>query len=157
MLVGARGTVYAFEPLPRNLIYLKNHVAMNHAGNCRIVEAAVSSSAGDGYFHCAASPLMGHLSEQGPRSVCVKTVALDGLIGSGEALPPNVIKCDIEGGEYEALLGAREILGRHRPVLFLSTHGEAIHRNCMRLLAETGYSVEALDTPDELVARSLRA
>ncbi len=44
----------------------------------------------------------------------------------------------------------------HHPVIFLSTHGEGVHRACIELLEAYGYQVRALDGPpvgaDELVA-----
>jgi hypothetical protein len=49
---------------------------------------------------------------------------------------------------------------RH-PAIFLATHGETIHRECVELLVASGYEVRALDggSPegtDEVVAVSAR-
>src|SRR5262245_36376035 len=41
-LVGPRGVVVAFEPLPRNIAYLKDHLRLNRAANVRVIAAAVS-------------------------------------------------------------------------------------------------------------------
>lgn len=41
-LVGARGAVVAFEPLPENVRQLERNVAINQLGNVRVVAAAVA-------------------------------------------------------------------------------------------------------------------
>jgi len=57
-------------------------------------------------------------------SQVVQCVALD------QALPafrPNLIKMDIEGAEYDALLGAREMIHRHRPGLAICLYHRPAH------------------------------
>jgi len=41
VLVGPKGKVVAFEPLPRNIYYLKKHLRLNQCKNVILVEAAV--------------------------------------------------------------------------------------------------------------------
>jgi hypothetical protein len=55
------------------------------------------------------------------------------------------LKCDIEGGEYEALKGAEATLRQFAPVIFLATHGPEVHRQCCELLAALGYELLPLD------------
>uniref|UniRef100_A0ACD5GZU7 FkbM family methyltransferase n=1 Tax=Desertifilum tharense IPPAS B-1220 TaxID=1781255 RepID=A0ACD5GZU7_9CYAN len=45
-LVGKQGRVFAFEPLPRNLAYLHQHLAINHLENVTVIEAAVAETSG---------------------------------------------------------------------------------------------------------------
>jgi hypothetical protein len=66
-------------------------------------------------------------------------------VASGEIPPPNVMKCDIEGGEYDALMGASTILARHAPVIFLATHGPELHERCLQLLTGFQYQLTPLD------------
>ena len=35
---------------------------------------------------------------------------------------PDIIKVDIEGSEIEMLIGAKKILRKHKPLIFLSYH-----------------------------------
>jgi hypothetical protein len=63
---------------------------------------------------------------------------------------------DIEGAEFDALIGAKEILKTKKPVIFLATHGEEVKKNCLELLKEMGYTIqiignEALEEADEFV------
>jgi len=88
---------------------------------------------------------MGHLAGDSKNVLSVRTVALDSLIASGQIPPPNVIKCDIEGAEYDALTGATEVLSKHLPKIFLATHGPEVHERCCRLLTDLGYQLTPLD------------
>lgn len=64
---------------------------------------------------------------------------------------------DIEGGEAAALDGARGLLGEHRPVIFLATHGPDVHRYCCELLEGLDYALAPLDTHVLAVASELLA
>ena len=71
-----------------------------------------------------------------------------------------MIKIDVEGAETDVLRGARRLLERH-PVIFLATHGEKAHLECVELLMASGYEVHALDGgppegTDEVVAAAAR-
>jgi FkbM family methyltransferase len=158
-LVGNGGRVVAFEPARRNIPYLRRHLAMNCITNCDVIEAAVSSKDGNAFFYVSTLPVAGHLSEiKAESDYEVATVTLDGLVHNGAIPAPDIIKCDIEGGEYEALIGARDTLRRCRPVILLATHGEEVHSRCCQLLSDLGYGLKGLaeekdiSTTDELVA-----
>lgn len=42
---------------------------------------------------------------------------------------PNAITMDIEGAEYVALLGAHDVLGDHRPLVWVSIHPDLMERD----------------------------
>lgn len=154
--VGARGKVYAFEPLPTNLEYLENHIRLNGLTNVTVVPAAVSDQSGAGAFRRTASRAMGQLVEHG--DLQVQMIALDvWQQESGHPLP-RVVKMDIEGAELRALRGARNLLGAAMPTLLLATHSAALHHACRTFLVELGYCVDELEWVQaeergELVAR----
>lgn len=139
-------SVFSFEPLPRNLAYLRKHIELNSCRNVQVLDVAVSDRNGKGYFQEHESNAMGHLSEQGTLEVGM--IALDDL----DLPPPSVIKMDIEGGELSALLGARATIAHYRPKIFLATHGQEVHAKCLEFLAILGYRVETLGSPDEILA-----
>jgi FkbM family methyltransferase len=156
VLVGDQGHVYCFEPLPANISLLKRHVELNGIGNCTIVEAAVTAEDGWAHFDASGHPSMAHLSETGPSTV--RTVRLDSLVESRELLPPKVLKIDVEGAEFAALGGAARTIDRHRPAIFLATHGAGVHQDCLRFLSHRGYrltslSAEPVESSPELLAR----
>jgi FkbM family methyltransferase len=158
-LAGNEGMVFSFEPSPRNLHYLSKHVELNRISNCRIFDVAVSSSDGVAQFYLDPNHAEGRLipGEQ-KHTVPVKTVKLDTLVFSRKMAPPDLLKCDIEGGEYEALKGAEATLRQFAPVIFLATHGPEVHRHCCELLVSLGYELLPLDNSSlpeatELIAR----
>ena len=143
VLAGPDGQVFSFEPLPRNTAYLRRHIALNHLDNIEVIEAAVSDQAGEAFFVLGASSAMGHLAESG--EIKVKIVTLDALIEKQAIVPPDYIKLDVEGAEYHALNGARNLLAAYRPILFLDTHDRTAHADTVALLQELNYRFEILD------------
>jgi FkbM family methyltransferase len=156
VLVGSEGQVYAFEPLPRNIEFLKKHITLNGLGNAEVVEAAVSDRSGEASFDLGASSAMGHLADSG--QITVRMVSLDDLLQAGEIEPPDYMKVDVEGAEYDVLRGARSLLEKYHPTLFLDTHQREAHRPTITLLEDMGYAFTILDgkpLPEtkELIAR----
>jgi FkbM family methyltransferase len=141
-LVGPLGRVIAFEPLPRNLEFLKRHVTLNDASNVTVYEAAVWDRSGSSQFDAGGDRSVGRVHEEG--STCVATVKLDELLESQSLPPPSLIKMDIEGGELRALRGAAGLLRLHRPSILLATHGPIQHAGCYDFLAERGYDLQPL-------------
>lgn len=156
VLVGENGKVFAFEPLPRNIEFLKKHISINKLTNIEVIEAAVSSQSGEAFFDLGASTAMGHLSDSGGLQVTM--VSLDDLVSAGEIQPPDYIKLDVEGAEYDALRGAEAVIDNFQPVLFLDTHQHSAHQNTIRFFEQKNYRFEILDgkplaETKELIAR----
>ncbi len=150
ILVGPQGRVFAFEPLPANLEILHRHLRINRVSNVEVIEAAVSDRAGTAAFAPAADNSMGSLAGDdaskiagGHGEVQVRVEVIDHLLSAGRLPAPDCIKIDVEGAEYRLLSGAGECLARHRPLLFLATHGAEVHRSCCSLLAAAGYTLRA--------------
>jgi FkbM family methyltransferase len=150
------GRVYAFEPLPRNIEFLRRHLELNRVRNAGVLELAVSDVTGPALFKEAGNSFMGRL--EGGGKLNVLTATLDGLLQQGRILPPSVIKIDVEGAELLALRGSREVFQQFRPVLFLATHGREVHAECVQLLALWKYECKdlgdgACKDSGEIVAR----
>ena len=142
VLSGTCGRVFAFEPLPQNLLYLKKHLRLNHITNVSIIEAAVSDCNGVIFFKEGTSTSTGYISQQGQMKV--KTVSLDSLISRGEIPVPSHIKIDVEGAEVLVLSGAKSILAKYNPIIFLATHGFDKRQQCRQLLNSLGYKLQAI-------------
>ena len=52
---------------------------------------------------------------------------------------------DIEGGEIDALNGARKTIEKSRPNLLLATHGDATHSFVLDYLKQYDYTYEVLN------------
>jgi FkbM family methyltransferase len=134
---GASGRVIAFEPLPMNLKFLRQHIALNGIANISVLPLALSDGRGQTSFDLAGGSGRGRVSSEG--SVPIEMACIDELCAAGQIPPPALIKMDIEGGELRALLGARKTLETYRPVIFLATHGATVRAQCEALLNELGY------------------
>lgn len=159
ILVGKRGEVVAFEPLPRNLRYLKSHLLMNRITNVSVVKAAVSDRDGECCFEEGLTHSTGSISAAG--ALRVRTVVLDSLVSAGTVPVPTHIKIDVEGAEFSVLRGSMSVLTAHKPVLFLATHGKDVHHRCCDLLRSLGYSLRSItgvpvDQTDEILACARR-
>ncbi len=155
VLVGESGQVYSFEPFPGNLRELKKHLEMNRITNCTVIEAAVSSTDGEATFDPSEDRSTGHLAEAG--SLRVRTLTLNRWAQSDGIRPPNLLKIDIEGAEYECLRGASEVIQKFQPVVFLATHGREVHLACSELLKKWNYQLvplgaQSVELADELIA-----
>lgn len=139
---GSQGAVVAFEPLPRNLAFLRRHLALNGVANVEVLPIALSSHSGTARFGSAANPAMGGLSLAGDLEV--QTDTLDELVASGGVSPPDFLKIDVEGAEYDVLTGASAVLTRHRPLILLSTHGYREQERCCALLRDLRYELRQL-------------
>ncbi len=137
LLVGSTGRVIAFEPIPENVAYLKQHLEINSVSNVQIVEAAVSERHGKARLSNGPSSSMWHLDARGELEV--QTISLDELVLDQKLPPPDLIKMDIEGAEALALNGSTRVISEFHPVVLLSTHGYDVHQRCCSFLESAGY------------------
>jgi FkbM family methyltransferase len=139
--VGLEGHVYAFEPLRRNVEYLRRHIELNRLSNCSVVEAAVCNSVGWRQFDASGCHSEARLSETG--STKVPAVSIDEFLsGEPHRRPPNVMKIDARGAEMEVLCGGQRTVTEFKPRVCLFTYSEYESRQCRELLSSLGYSFE---------------
>jgi FkbM family methyltransferase len=144
--------VHAFEPYSPNLTHLHRNVSVNRFKNCVIVPTAVGATDEPVSFEEGKDGFVGRVDGEG--LLRVPCTRLDSYIGRHPA--PDLVKMDIEGAEFDALQGARELLRTKRPTLFLATHGARVQRQCCALLEQNGYALEFL-ADDEIIARAGRS
>lgn len=115
--VGKHGKVYAFEPLPWNILHLQKHIELNKISNSnvRIFECAVSNVTGKTFFTNCDNKVANTICKNSPmfqsgKLIEVNSVTLDDLLERGDIMVPQLIKMDIEGAEYDALKGARHLI-----------------------------------------------
>jgi len=154
--VGPSGAVYAFEPQPRQVAYLRQAFAAMAYDNVTLVPKALSDHegrmplhvpSGNGATHGAsleartvvrgARPVGGvsdtDLSCESRPSAASETpptidvgVTTLDAFFAGRQRGPDFLKIDVEGHESAVLAGGREVLERHRPALLIEC--EARHR-----------------------------
>jgi FkbM family methyltransferase len=135
-MVGEKGRVIAFEPFADNVRNLLEHVRMNGLRNVRIVQAAVGESSGLRAFTTDRGECQNRI-EDAAAQFLIPAVSLDSL----SLPPPDLIKMDIEGGESEALRGARRTLSEQRPLVLVALHGTGPARQCSATLLSLGYRI----------------
>lgn len=116
-LVGAAGTVHAFEP--NSTLYPMLNMTAEKLGNVKLHPVALSDRAGEvDFFVPVHDGSMGSLKNwTGDTGWEVDKIScemrrLDDMIAAGEAARPDFIKCDVEGAEIAVFRGAEKTLDR---------------------------------------------
>jgi FkbM family methyltransferase len=121
--VGPRGRVVAFEPVPKNVDYLRASVKINHLPNVQVMEFAASDQCGEAVIRIAenlsTASLVWHRKNPSATQLTIRTVQIDQLVESGELRYPKFVKIDVEGAEGSVLKGMERTVGAARPVLFI--------------------------------------
>lgn len=114
-------TIHAFEPVPATRAWLEANLARNGVTDrVTIWTNAVGATKTSGRM-TGVDGVANHLAasgKAGPGSVEVQVDTLDDLLFDTVGRV-DVIKCDIEGGEFPAMRGAEKILRRDHPSLCL--------------------------------------
>jgi FkbM family methyltransferase len=153
-LVGPGGSVYAFEPMPRNAATLRHNLALNGIDNVVVVEQALADSSGTAElllshwsaFHSLdveGAAKRAHPAPGSGQRIRVPTVTLDEFIAQQRAPAPDLVKLDVEGAELLALAGMRETLLSAQPLLLCELHGT--NRAYVDFLASIGYDARVID------------
>ena len=136
LLVGDLGLVVAFDGDPENIARLREHSARNGLENrLRVVHAAVWSRTaidGIGFRRGATARSQGGVEADGNRPVLgrgdvinVPAVRLDDFVAAGEP-PPQLVKIDVEGGEYEVLRGGNKLFAKQRPLIIAEVDDQGV-------------------------------
>lgn len=117
---GRKGQVYAFEPEPRNLEFLKKNLAVNHIENVIIVPKALADKAGSfPLVSRGAHSTFGFDFFNSKRDfITVETIRLDDFF-KGKKEKIALIKMDIIGADLKALRGMRAVVRRDKPKFVL--------------------------------------
>jgi FkbM family methyltransferase len=122
-LVGSSGKVISFEPFDENLIALKRNLSLNKLSNVIIVDKAISDkNCKVNIYYNENEQNLGMVSTfnfDNGISKLVNTTSLDYYLNENRIESLKLIKIDIEGGEYLALLGMIETLKYFSPVVQL--------------------------------------
>lgn len=129
-LVGSSGAVYVFEPGINNLPYIKENIS--GFTQVTLLEKCVGDYNGEVKFYIddltgqnnsVLKDFEGLKLNASNAFVAVKKTELDVPIVTLDSTLKDVdvdfIKIDIEGGEFPALYGAKEIIGRTRPTVMV--------------------------------------
>jgi FkbM family methyltransferase len=148
-LVGPRGRVFAFEPVPATAGCVDQGRALNDLPQVDVVPLGLGSVEKMEFRRIALTRGMADSTFGGGASswfVTAGIVRFDGLWtsinGGNDAI--HGVKIDVQGMELEALDGMREALARWRPRIVLELHAGVSREAVLSLLRELGYSSEAV-------------
>jgi len=128
------GRVIAFEPNPETYLKLQSNVRFNRLNNVEILNMGIGSKkelktlATRRYYPGSGSMedvIKTDIFREKYKIFEVKVDTLDSCI-QNEGLPkPDLVKIDIEGMEYSALLGMTKTLSEYKPLLYIEIHGSS--------------------------------
>ena len=139
ILCGDTGKVYAFEPVPHNLEYLRKHVDLNNLENVTIISAAVSDTNGKVHFIDNGDHCTSHISDEG--GVELQSITIDQFVFEEKNMPPDYFKIDVEVAEDLVIEGARNTIQKYKPEIFLATHGIEKDQICTKQLHDLNYKI----------------
>lgn len=165
-LVGESGRVVAFDGDPENVERLRRNSARNGLeAQLQVVHAAVwSRTIQDGipFRRGATVRSQGGVEADGTRPVLaageiisVPAITLDDFVAAGGP-PPQLVKVDVEGGEYEVLRGGAGLFAAQRPLIIAEIHHPQAAEQITAWLNEYQYDAQ-WNIPEEKFPRRLFA
>jgi FkbM family methyltransferase len=146
--VGPSGSVVAIEADPQNASVLRANIARNRLPQVTVLEVAIWSSSGHVTFEQApdaSNRTQGRVADNaiaGGVRISIPAVRLDDLVFNQGQRPPDLIKMDVEGAEWDALQGARRLLSELKPKLLCEIHDPRQIGEIRAYLEQFGYAVE---------------
>jgi FkbM family methyltransferase len=150
--------IISFEPFSENFKTLSQNIALNDLSNVRLEKIAIGEKDGmvNLYYDeqdknlgmVSTKPLEKGLKEE------VKVVTLDSYLKDKAIAKIDLIKIDIEGFEYSALLGMKNTLATFYPTLLIEILNHNVSSgqdsNCDSLLNDLGYKKYFIDDNGKL-------
>ncbi len=118
-------TIYAFEPAPNTFVYLKD-TARVQTGNAVIIpfNNAISNKQEVLQFTNLERTTRNHVvTGNQPGTIAVKAITIDAFCAEHKVVP-QVMKIDVEGAEYWALLGMEQTLKQNDCTILVEIHPE---------------------------------
>ncbi len=153
--------VFSFEPIPQNIATLKRIIKLFDLKNVEIFGVALGDSNGEVRM---VMPVINDVRMQGLCHVANDTTGVDdGMLYSVplkrlDDMPElntigmkiSAIKIDVENFEYCVLSGAKNLLTRHRPVIYSELWENEVRTKTISMLSDIGYEVRIAEG-DKLV------
>jgi len=163
-MVGGNGKVYAFEPDPSNYRLLLKNLKANGCDNVITIKKAISDKVGEINFFFSEEHRGDHRiydPGDGRKLLRVKTTVLDEFVR--DKIQPDIIKIDIEGGEFLAFLGMDKTIKSNKGLIIVCEFWPSALKKCgaspqkflnkiedygfkIKLINESKDSIEQVDT-----------
>ena len=151
----SNGQVYSFEPMPQNIKALKRIIKHYKLTNVTVFEYALGAGSGTikmlmPIINAVKMQGLCHMidddnTEEGERFT-VPLMALDNMPELQNAKAIGGIKIDVENFEYEVLTGARNLLLKHKPLIYCELWNNEKRKLTLDYLRdEIGYTIRIYD------------
>jgi len=148
-LVGAKGRVYAVEPVPKNIGLLKKNIELNNCQNIKVFPIGAGAKEGRVKIYLSESCNLSSMNKNTKGiidEIRVPIITLDKFLINKPF--PNLIRMDIEGYEYQVLKGMAKILKRGEPLkLLIEFHFHKLKKEqsiwMLEKLKKNGFSIKA--------------
>ncbi len=144
---GAETKHLAVEPFPENIKLLRGHLENNDIKNVEFAQLAVADVTGTIEFsdsgNLAANTYKSESSVFRDNKIKVEATTLNDLAKKYHLNANCFIKIDVEGAEYDVLVGGQDFLVEFSPNLLLATHDchvDGVKKQCLDFLEKIGYS-----------------
>ena len=114
--------IFSFEASPSNARILEGFINRAQLSNIELINMAVAGKSGDTISIFISPDATGNHSQfldYGHGSETIASVSLDDFISKRNIGKVDVIKMDIEGGEFDAIRGAEQLINRDHPLLLV--------------------------------------
>ena len=147
-LVGDIGKVYSFEPIPMLHRKLVNNIRINNVNNIETIEKGIGNSESEieifmnpeqsGLSSAVVKPSGKFISQK------IKLTSLDNFFSSRKE-KISFIKIDTEGYEPQVLIGAKGLIKRDKPIIYIELGGDhqKTSAESLKILKELNYTCEA--------------
>ena len=159
---GRDGRVIAFEPNPESYLKIRQNVELNGLDNVQIINIGIGDKRRtetmvvprniSGWGSMEKNIQLHILKLRGAKSLKVEIDTLDKCIEANKLPKPDFIKMDIEGMEYNALIGMAETITKYKPSFHIEIHGvdkESKIKNIQRIVKyfdSHGYSISHVES-----------
>ena len=152
-----KARIYAFEPMPDNIKALKRVVKYYKQGNVKLFETALGEENGNINM---VLPVINKMKMQGLSHVVkenddsewnkgefysISVKKLDDIPELKDLPKITAIKIDVENFEYYVFKGGRELLLRHKPIIYCELWTNEMRPMCLDYLKNIGYTVKVFD------------
>lgn len=163
---GEEGKVFSFEPSPDNFALLKKNVETNGYRNVEMVNRAISDKPGTTRLYINKESAGGHRvyqSESGEDYVEVESIRLEDYFKDFDR-DVDVIKLDIEGWEYYAIMGMKSIIEKSPKIrIFMEFYPDYIRKSgadpeaILDFFEKCGLTILAIDEHKKEIRRAGKA
>lgn len=146
-LVGSSGKVFSFEPRPEVFYVLQKNIAENAPGivksfnfglaanNQQLVVSTIDASVNMNY---GGMSVLEDVPSSTEFEIKIELKKLDSI---GDFPPVKLIKIDVEGMEHEVIKGAKNLILRDKPILYLECNNVENSSFALDFAKENGYAI----------------